>query len=85
MGTIPDTNGLLISSVHKSMPRVLQKITRSGHTSWATFCSTICTTTLAQIAEAKEEEKEAWDLREQVKKLQELCDMSTRDIMNVLQ
>jgi hypothetical protein len=84
MATIPDTNGLLIRSVSKSMPRVLQKVTRSGHTTWAAFCSAVCTATLTQIAEAKEE-KEAWDLREQVKKLQELCDTSTRDIMNVLQ
>jgi hypothetical protein len=82
---IPDTNGLLISSIRKSMPRVLQKVTGSGHTSWAAFCSTVHTATLAQIAEAKEEEKEAWDLREQVKKLQELCDTSTRDITNALQ
>jgi hypothetical protein len=67
------------------MPRVLQKVTRSGHTSWAAICSAVRTATLTQIAEVKEEEKEAWDLREQVKKLQELHDMSTRDIMNTLQ
>jgi hypothetical protein len=82
---IPDTNGLLISSIHKSMPRVLQKVTGSGHTSWAVFCSAVHTATLAQITEVKEEEKEARDLREQVKKLQELWDTSTRDIMNMLQ
>jgi hypothetical protein len=85
MAVIPDANGLLISSICTSMPRVLQKVTGSGHTSWAAFCSAIGTATLAQIAEAKEEEKEAQDLREQVKKLQELHDTSTRDIMNALQ
>jgi hypothetical protein len=36
--SIPDVNSLLISTVHKSMPKVLQKVTGSGHTTWATFC-----------------------------------------------
>jgi hypothetical protein len=59
---IPDMNGLLISSTRKAMPKVLQKVTGSGHTDWASFCSTICKATLAQIEEVKEEEKEAQDL-----------------------
>jgi hypothetical protein len=82
---IPDTNGLLISSTRKAMPKVLQKVTGSGHTDWASFCSTIRKATLTQIEEAKEEEKEAQDLREQVRKLQELRNMSTRDITNTFQ
>lgn len=82
---IPDANGLLISTVRKSMPKVLQKVTGSGHTTWATFCSAVRTATLTQIAEAKEEEKEARDLREQVKRLQELREASARDVTNALQ
>jgi hypothetical protein len=82
---IPDANGLLISTIRKSMPKVLQKVTGLGHTSWTTFCSAVRTATLAQITEAKEEEKEARDLWEQVRRLQELRDMSARDVMNVLQ
>lgn len=82
---IPDTNGLLIGSIRKAMPKVLQKVTGSGHTDWVSFCGAIRTATLAQIEEAKEEEKEAQNLREQVRKLQELRNTSTRDITNALQ
>jgi hypothetical protein len=73
---IPDTNGLLISAIHRSMPKVLLKVTGSGHTNWATFCTAVRMATLAQIIEAKQEEEEACDLKEQVRKLQELCEMS---------
>jgi len=73
---IPDTNGLLINTVHKSMPKALQKVIGSGHTTWSLFCSAIHTATVTQIAEAKEEEKEAQDLKEQVRKLQELHETS---------
>jgi hypothetical protein len=79
--TIPDTNGLLISTVHRSMPKVLLKVTDSGHTNWAMFCMA----TLAQIIEAKQEEEEACNLKEQVRKLQELHEMSAWDITNALQ
>jgi hypothetical protein len=82
---IPDANGLLINTVHKSMPKVLQKVTGSGHTTWKSFCSAVRAATVNQIAEAKEEEKETRDLKEQVRKLQELCEVSARDIMNALQ
>ena len=34
---ITDTNSLLISTVCKAMPKILQKITGSGHTDWASF------------------------------------------------
>ena len=69
---IPDTNGLLISSTRKAMPKALQKVTRSSHTDWTSFCTSIRTATLSQIDEAKEEEKEARNLQEEVRKLQEL-------------
>lgn len=82
---IPDANGLLISTVRKSMPKALQKVTGSGHTTWTAFCRAVRTATLSQIDEAKGEEKEARDLREQVKKLQELCNASTRDVTNAFQ
>ena len=55
---IPDTNGLLIGNVQKTMPKVLQKVTGLGHTDWMTFCKAICTATLSQINEVKEEERE---------------------------
>ncbi|KAF8221453.1 hypothetical protein L208DRAFT_1327943 [Tricholoma matsutake] len=73
---IPDANGLLVNSIRRSMPKVLQKVTGSGHTTWASFCNAVCAATVTQIAEAKEEEKEARELQEQVKKLQELCKTS---------
>jgi archaellum component FlaC len=41
--------------------------------------------TLSQTKEAKEEEKEARDLCEQVRKLQELCSTSMKDITNTFQ
>jgi hypothetical protein len=82
---IPDTNGLLIGSTRKAMPKVLQKVTGSGHTNWTSFCSAVRAATLAQIEEAKEEEKEARNLREQVRKLEELRNTSTRDITNAFQ
>jgi hypothetical protein len=63
----------------------LQKVTGTGHTDWTAFCKAVCTATLTQIDEAKEEEKEARDLREQVRKLQELRDTSTRNVTNALQ
>ena len=81
---IPDTNSLLIGSIQKAMLRVLQKVTESGHTDWVSFCRAICTVTLAQIEEVKEEEKEAQNLKEQVRKLHNLCNMSTWDITNAL-
>ena len=31
---IPDANGLLINTIRKSMPKALQKVTGSGHTTW---------------------------------------------------
>jgi hypothetical protein len=82
---IPDTNGLLISTVCRSMPKVLLKVTGSGHTNWATFCTAVRMATLTQIIEAKQEEEEACDLKEQVRKLQELREMSARDVTNALQ
>jgi hypothetical protein len=82
---IPDTNGLLIGAVRKAMPKVLQKVTGTGYMDWVSFCKAICTVTLTQIEEAKEEEKEAQDLHEQVRKLQELCSASTKDTMNTFQ
>jgi len=82
---IPDTNGLLISSTRKAMPKALQKVTGSTHTDWTAFCKSIRTATLTQIDEAKEEEKEARNLREEVKKLQELRNASTRNITNAFQ
>ncbi|KAF8229649.1 hypothetical protein L208DRAFT_1285640, partial [Tricholoma matsutake] len=48
---IPDTNGLLIGAVRKKMPRILQKVTGSGHTDWAMFCKAVRTATLSQIDE----------------------------------
>ena len=56
---IPDTNGLLIGNVWKTMPKVLQKVTGLGHNNWMTFCKVIHTATLSQINEVKEEEREA--------------------------
>jgi hypothetical protein len=82
---IPDANGLLINTVRKSMPKVLQKITGSGHSNWASFCSAVRAATVTQITEAKEEEEEARNLRKQVKRLQELRDASARDVTNALQ
>jgi hypothetical protein len=82
---IPDANGLLVNTIRKSMPKVLQKVTGSGHTTWASFCSAVRAATVTQIAEAKEEEKEARDLREQVRRLQELRETSARDVTNALQ
>jgi hypothetical protein len=82
---IPDTNSLLIGAVRKAMPKVLQKVTRTGHTDWALFCKAVCMVTLMQIEEAKEEEKEARDLCEQVRKLQELHSMLTKDVTNAFQ
>jgi hypothetical protein len=38
---IPDTNGLLIGAIQKAMPKVLQKVTRTGHTEWVSFCKAI--------------------------------------------
>ena len=67
------------------MPKVLQKVTGSGHTTWAMFCSAIQIATLTQITEAKEEEREARDLQEQVKRLQELHEASAQDVTNALQ
>jgi hypothetical protein len=82
---IPDTNGLLISAICRSMPKVLFKVTGSGHMNWAMFCMAIHMATLTQIIGAKQEEEEAHDLKEQVRKLQELCEMSAQDITNALQ
>ena len=52
---IPDANGLLINTGCKSMPKALQKVTGSGHTTWSLFCSAIRTATVTQIAKAKED------------------------------
>jgi hypothetical protein len=82
---IPDTNGLLISTVRKSMPRVLQKVTGAGHTTWTSFCSAVRTATLTQINEAKEEEKQTRDLQEKVRKLEEQRNTSARDVTNAFQ
>ena len=82
---IPDTNGLLIGNIRKTMPKILQKVTGSGHTDWASFCNAVRTATLTQIDEAKEEEKEARNLREEMKKLQELRNAPTRDLTNTFQ
>ena len=82
---IPDTNGLLIGNVRKTMPKVLQKVTGLGHTDWTTFCKAIRTATLSQIDEAKEEEREARHIREELKKLQGLRNTSTRDLTSAFQ
>jgi hypothetical protein len=82
---VPDTSSLLIGNVRKRMPKVLQKITGSGHATWASFCNAIRTATPAQIEDAKEEEKEARDLKEEVKRLQELRNTPARDLANAFQ
>jgi hypothetical protein len=82
---IPDTNGLLIGNIWRLMPKTLQKVTGLGHTDWASFCRAVHTATLTQIDEAKEEEREAQNLWDDMKRLQELCNTSTRDIMNTFQ
>jgi hypothetical protein len=85
MAAIPDANSLLVNTIRKSMPKVLQKVTGSGHTTWASFCSAVRAATVTQIAKAKEEEKEARDLQEQVRRLQELRETSAWDVTNALQ
>ena len=50
---IPDTNGLLIGNIWKTMPKALQKVTGLGHTNWMTFCKVIRTVTLSQINEVR--------------------------------
>jgi hypothetical protein len=82
---IPDTNGLLIGAVRKTMPKILQKVTGSGHTDWASFCKAVRTATLSQIDEAREEEREARHVREELKKLQDARNTTTRDLTNSFQ
>lgn len=82
---IPDTNGLLIGAVRKKMPRILQKVTGSGHTDWALFCKAVRTATLSQIDEAREEEREARRVREELKKLQDARSATTRDLTSSFQ
>jgi hypothetical protein len=83
--TILDANSLLVNTICKSMPKVLQKVMGSGHMTWVSFCSVAHAAMVTQITEAKEEEKEAQDLREQVRRLQDLRETSAWDIMNSLQ
>jgi hypothetical protein len=82
---VPDTSSLLIANMRKHMPKVLQNITGSGYTTWASFCNAIHMATPAQIEDAKEEEKEARDLKEEVKRLQELRNIPARDLTNAFQ
>ncbi|KAF8218831.1 hypothetical protein L208DRAFT_1039146, partial [Tricholoma matsutake] len=82
---IPDINGLLIGTVRKKMPRILQKVTGSGHTDWAMFCKAVRTATLSQIDEAQEEEREAQHVRKELKKLQDACSATTRDLTSSFQ
>ena len=85
VAAILDTNGLLIGTIHKAMPKILQKITGSGHTDWASFCKVVRTVTLSQIDEAREEERKACWVREELKKLQDACNVMTRDLTNSFQ
>jgi hypothetical protein len=78
-------NGLLIGTVRKAMPKILQKIMGSGHTDWASFCKAVRTATLSQIDEAREEEREAHQVCEELKKLQDACNVTTRDLTNSFQ
>jgi hypothetical protein len=82
---ILDTQGLLISTVRKAMPKVLWKVTGTTHTDWTSFCSAIHKVTLTQINKAKEEENETHKLHEEVKSLQSICNTLMRDIANVFQ
>jgi hypothetical protein len=81
---IPDTNGLWISKIRKAMPKVLQKVTQPTHTDWASFCKAIRTVMLTQINEAKEEEQEARNLRQEVKDLHDIYNTLKKDITNTL-
>ena len=82
---IPDTNGLLIGTIRKSMPKSLQKVVGSGHRDWPSFCKAVRTATLTEIEEAKKEEKEAQSLRDEVKKLQSLQSASAKGITAAFQ
>jgi hypothetical protein len=82
---IPDTNGLLIGAIRKTMPKSLQKVVGSGHKNWAAFCAAVRTATLTEIEEAKAEEKEAQSLRDEVKKLQGLQSASVKGITAAFQ
>jgi hypothetical protein len=82
---IPDSNGLLISTIKKTMPKSLQKVVGSGHKDWASFCRAIRTATLTEIEEAKTEEKEAQSLRDEVKKLQSLQSAAAKSITTAFQ
>jgi hypothetical protein len=67
------------------MPKALQKVTGTGHTTWTAFCNAIRTATLTQIEEAKEEEKEAKHICNELKRLQELKDMPMKNLANAFQ
>jgi len=82
---IPDTNGLLIGTIRKSMPKSLQKVVGSGHRDWPSFCKAVRTATLTEIEEAKKEEEEAQILRDEVKKLQSLQNTSVKGISAAFQ
>ena len=67
------------------MPKVLQKVTGYGHTDWELFRKAIRAAMLTQIEEAKEEEKEARQVREELRRLQEMCIATTKDLMAAFQ
>jgi hypothetical protein len=85
VAAIPDSNGLLISTIWKSMSKILQKITGLGHANWASFCKAVHTATLSQIDEAKGEEREAQQVCEELKKLQDACNTMTRNLTTSFQ
>jgi hypothetical protein len=86
VAAIPDTNGLLIGTIRKNMPKILQKVLGLGHADWPLFCRAVCTATLSQINEAWEEETEARWVREGLRKLQDAhSNAMTRDLNSSFQ
>jgi hypothetical protein len=68
---VPDTNGLLIPTIRRSMPKVLRRVIGTGHTAWSAFCNAVRAVSLSEIEEARELENEQKQIREDVKKIQE--------------
>lgn len=68
---VPDTIGILISTIRKDMPSVLQHYVSGEHTSWLSFCDAIRAVSLTQIEEEQAKEKAAKQLIEDVRLIKE--------------
>ena len=81
---LKNDSGLLIPTVHKSMPRPLKLLVGTQHCTWTTFCNVAHKVSITKLEEKLEIEDEQCELLTTISHLEELQKSPTRAICQAL-